>query len=261
MKTNPLRRLALGTLIAALIAVLPVSLPAALAQGPGAASKAEIEAIVKEYLIKNPEIIQEALVELERRQREAEQAAVQKITADKTSPLYVSDHHTVVGNPKGDVTLVEFYDYNCGFCKRGLADIQRILDTDKHVRVVLKEYPILSPGSRDASMVGLALREQFDAGKLWSFHAKLMSQRGAVGKEQALGVARDLGADMGRLDRAMASPKIQAALEESQLLAQALGINGTPSYVVADEVVVGARGYDVLKDRIEAYRRCQKAVC
>jgi len=223
--------------------------------------KAAIEAIVKEYLLKNPEIIQEAMVELQRRQSEAEAQAVKKITGDKTSPLYVSEHHTVVGNPKGDVTLVEFFDFNCGFCKRGLADVEKLLETDKNIRLVLKEFPILAPGSREASVVALALREQFDGQKLWKFHTTLLNTRGTIGKAQALAVAKDLGADMKKLETAMTSPKIQEALDESKLLAEALGINGTPSYIVADDLVVGARGFEALHTRVANYRKCQKAEC
>jgi protein-disulfide isomerase len=244
---------------AALFGALLAVSPAGAQEKP--LDKAGVEAIVKDYILKNPEIIQEALVELERRQKEAEAAAVQRITKDPKSPLYTSEHHTVVGNPNGNVTLVEFFDYNCGYCKRGLADVQKLLDTDKNVRVILKEFPILAPGSRDASIVALALREQFSADKLWTFHAKLMNVRGAIGKEQALGVAKELGADMAKLEAASASPKIAAALEESKLLADALGINGTPSYVVANDLIIGARGYDLLAQHVGNFRKCQKAVC
>jgi protein-disulfide isomerase len=223
--------------------------------------RAGIEAIVREYIVKNPEIVQEALVELERRQKEAEAMAVQKITKDPKSPLYVSEHHTVAGNPNGNVTLVEFFDYNCGYCKRGLADVQKLLDNDKNVRVILKEFPILTPGSRDASIVALALREQFGPDKLWSFHSKLMNTKGSIGKEQALGVAKELGADMAKLEAASASPRIAAALEESKLLADALSINGTPSYIVANDLIIGARGYDLLASHVANFRKCQKATC
>ena len=247
------------TLAAALAAFgLALSAPVA---AQGAPDKAAIEAIVKDYLLKNPEVIQEAMVELERRQRDAEAQAVKKITSDPKSPLYNSPHHTVVGNPNGDVTLVEFFDFNCGFCKKGLADIQKVLETDRNVRVIFKEFPILAPGSRDASVVALGLREQFDKDKLLKFHANLLNTKGSIGKEQALGVARDLGADLKKLEIAMASPGIQLALEESKLLAEALGINGTPSYVVAEDLVIGARGYDQLQKRIAAWRQCKKAEC
>lgn len=247
-------RVAAAAAILGLAALSPVA-------AQNAPDKAAIEAIVKDYLLKNPEVIQEAMVELERRQRDAEAQAVRKITADPKSPLYTSEHHTVVGNPNGDVTLVEFFDFNCGFCKKGLADVQKVIDTDKNVRVILKEFPILSPGSRDASVVALALREQFDKDKLWKFHVNLLNARGSIGKEQALGAAKDLGADMKRLEIAMASPGIQLALEESKLLADALGINGTPSYIVAEELVVGARGFGELQKRVTAWRQCKKAEC
>lgn len=246
-----------GSLAAGLLAAAPL-------QAQNAADKLDksaIESIVKEYLLKNPEIIQEAMVELQRRQSEAEAKAVKRITGDKASPLYVSEHHTVVGNPKGDVTIVEFFDFNCGFCKRGLADVEKLLETDKNIRVIFKEFPILAPGSREASVVALALRDQFDGQKLWKFHATLLNTRGTIGKAQALAVAKDLGADMKKLETAMTSPKIQEALDESKLLAEALGINGTPSYIVAEDLVVGARGFEALQTRVANYRKCQKAEC
>jgi len=249
----------LKALPAAAIGALMLLSPAKAQDKP--LDRAAVEAIVKEYIVKNPEIVQEALVELERRQKEAETAAVQKLTSDPKSRLYVSENHTVAGNPNGNVTLVEFFDYNCGYCKRGLADVQKLIDNDKNVKVILKEFPILSPGSRDASVVALALREQFSPEKLWSFHAKLMNQRGAIGKEQALAVAKELGADSAKLEAAMASPKIAAALEESKLLAEALNISGTPTYIVANDMVVGARGYDLLASHVANFRKCQKAVC
>lgn len=263
-----MRRLPLSArtrMLAAGSFLLLASQGASFAQGtPPAAptlDRGAIESIVKEYLLKHPEVIQEAMVELERRQKEEEQKAIRRITADPQSPLYVSEHHTVVGNPNGDVTVVEFFDFNCGFCKRGLADIQKLLDTDKNVRVVIKEFPILSPGSRDAAIVALALRQQFDKDKLWKFHSNLLNARGNVGREQALAVAKDLGADLKKLEVAMASPAIPLALEESRGLADALGINGTPSYVVAEELIVGARGYDELAKRVQAWRQCKKAEC
>ncbi|OYU49300.1 MAG: disulfide bond formation protein DsbA [Rhizobiales bacterium PAR1] len=249
---NTFRNLATAALLA-----LASLMPAA-AQTP---DKAAIEAVIKDYLLKNPEVIQEAMVELERRQKEAEAAAVKKITADPKSPLYTSEHHTVVGNPNGDVTLVEFFDFNCGFCKKGLADIVKVIETDKNVRVIFKEFPILAPGSRDASIVALALREQFDKDKLLKFHVNLLNAKGSIGKELALGVAKDMGADLKKLEVAMASPGIPLALEESKLLADALGINGTPSYIVAEDLVVGARGYGELQKRIASWRQCKKAEC
>ena len=245
--------------VLALFAAVPLAVTSAAAQT--APDRSAIEAIIKDYLVKNPEVIQEAMVELERRQRDAEAVAVKRLTSDPKSALYTSEHHTIAGNPDGDVTIVEFFDFNCGFCKRGLADLQQMIDNDKKVRIILKEFPILSPGSRDAAVVALALRSQFDREKLWKFHSNLLNTRGSIGKEQALGVAKDLGADMKKLETAMESPKIAAALEESKLLADALSITGTPSYVVAEDLVIGARGYDALTARIANWRKCKKAEC
>ncbi|MGL5445737.1 MAG: DsbA family protein [Rhabdaerophilum sp.] len=224
-------------------------------------TRAEIEAIIREYIVKNPEILQEAAVELERRQAEAQAEAVRKYTADPKSPLYESPHHMVVGNPKGDVTLVEFFDYNCGFCKRGLKDMMRLVETDKNLRVVLKDFPILSAGSRDASAVAFAYKRQATPENYWKFHVNLMGFEGRIGKDEAMGVAKDLGADMKRLEADLAKPGFEAAFEETRNLAGPLGITGTPTYVVAEDVVVGARGYEALATRIANYRKCKKAEC
>lgn len=236
-------------------------LTAPIAPAQTAPDRASIEAIIRDYLLKNPEVLQEAMTELERRQREAESAAIKRITGDAKGKLYISEHQSVVGNPEGDASVVVFFDYNCGYCKRGLADLQKLLDTDKKLRIILKEFPILSPGSRDASVVALALRPQFDKDKLWKFHSALLSTRGQVGKEQALGVAKDLGADMKKLETEMQSPKIALALEESKTLADALNISGTPSYVVAEDLIIGARGYDELARHVASWRKCRKAEC
>jgi protein-disulfide isomerase len=223
--------------------------------------RAAIEKIIREYIVKNPEILQEAAVELERRQAEAEQQARRQVTADPKSPLYTSAHHNVVGNPRGDVTLVEFFDYNCGFCKRGLADMQRIIDTDKNVRIILKDLPILSEGSVEAARIAYAFKQQASPENYWKFHVSLMGQRGRVGKDEALAVAKETGADMKRLEADLAKPGFDAGVEETKQIAAALGINGTPSYVIADDIVVGARGYEALSTRISNVRKCKKAEC
>lgn len=224
-------------------------------------TRAEIEAIIREYIVKNPEILQEAAVELERRQAEAQAASIKQVTADPKSPLYQSPHHMVVGNPNGDVTLVEFFDYNCGFCKRGLGDIKQLVETDKNLRIVLKDLPILSEGSKEAAAIAYALKKQVTPDTYWKFHLALMGQQGRIGKDEALGVAKTVGADMKRLEADLAKPGFEEAVEETKMIAGALGINGTPSYVVAEDIVVGARGYEALATRIANFRKCKKAEC
>jgi protein-disulfide isomerase len=232
-----------------------LALPAIAQQKPNF-TREEIEAIIREYIVKNPEILQEAAVELERRQAEAQAEAVRSVVSNPKSALYESPHHMVIGNPKGDVTLVEFFDYNCGFCKRGLKDMMRLVESDKNLRIVLKDFPILSPGSRDAAAVAYAYKKQASPENYWKFHFTLMGLEGRIGKDEALGVVKDLGGDMKRLEADLAKSDFEAAFEETRSLAGPLGITGTPTYVV-----VGARGYDTLAARIANYRKCKKAEC
>jgi protein-disulfide isomerase len=255
--------MALPLRLAAMSLALGLLASPALAQNAPAKpfTRAEIEAIIREYLVKNPDVLQEAAVELERRQAEAQAASIKQVTADPKSPLYVSPHHMVVGNPNGDVTLVEFFDYNCGFCKRGLGDLKQLVETDKNLRVVLKDLPILSEGSKDAAAVAYALKKQVSAETYWKFHLALMGQQGRIGKDEALAVAKTVGADMKRLDADLAKPGFEEAVDETKMLASALGISGTPSYVVAEDIVVGARGYEALASRVANFRKCKKAEC
>lgn len=240
------------------LAFLPA---AALAAPLTADQKKEVETIIRDYLLKNPELIQETLMELERRQRESEVEARQKITRDPNGPLLASKHSVVLGNPKGDVTMVEFFDYNCGFCKRGLADLQRLVIEDKNLKVIMKDFPILTPGSREAAAVAMSLKQQVKPEKYWEFHVKLMGRTGSIGKAQALEVAKEVGADPAKVEAAMDRPEIAEAIEENRKLADSLGLTGTPSYVIVDDVVVGAVGYDQLKGKIDAFRKCGKAQC
>jgi protein-disulfide isomerase len=250
---------------AALAAMTLVPGPAVLAQAPAAAftetQKNELRELVRDFLVKNPEVIQEAMVELERRQKESERQARLKITQDKSSPLYTARHNVAFGNPNGDVTIVEFFDYNCGFCKRALGDLQKMVAEDKNVRVITKDFPVLGQSSVEAATVALAAKQQLSVEKLWSFHQKLLGLRGQVGRQQALDAAKEAGADMARLQRDMESPAVRAAIEENVQIADLLGLTGTPSYVIGDEIVVGAVGFADLKARVDNVRKCGKAAC
>ncbi len=238
-----------------------VSLPPAAAQDVSAAQKKQFEAVIKDYLLKNPEVVREALVELDRREKEAETQARLKITTDMSGPLYTSPSNVIVGNPKGDVTLVEFFDYNCGYCKKGMPDLQKLVDTDKNVRIVLRDMPILSPGSVEASKIAIALKSQLSPEKFWEFHVKLMTARGTIGEAQALAAARDVGADIDRLSKDVKKPEVIAALEETGKLTEALNITATPTYVLGSEVMIGTADYADLKTRVDSIRKCGKSTC
>ena len=167
-----------------------------------------------------------------------------------------------VGNPQGDVTFVEFFDYNCGYCKRAMTDMLDLIKNDPKLKVVLKEFPVLGEGSVEAAQVAVAVRMQDKTGgkKYLEFHQKLLGSRGQVDKARALAVAKEVGLDMARIEKDMASDEVKAQIEESMKLAEALGLNGTPSYVVGTDVVVGAVGLKTLKEKVNS-ARCGKVTC
>ena len=226
------------------------------------AQRSEIEAIIKDYLLKHPEMIQEAINELERRQ-DAENAEKHKgAIKENAKLLYSSPRQVTLGNPRGNVTFVEFFDYNCGYCKHAMDDMLSLLKTDTNLKVVLKEFPVLGPGSVEAAQVAVAVRMQDPTGKKYlEFHQKLLGGRGQADRAHALAAAKDVGVDMDRLEKDMKSPEVKASLEESMKLAEALGANGTPTYVVGSEIVMGAVGLEALQKKIDTQRKCGESGC
>lgn len=254
--TSSLRFLA----AAAALMILAPSLPAA-AQTISPAQRKEIEAIIKDYLIKNPDVLQEALGEVEKHQAAADAEKKQATVKEHAAALFNSKHQVVLGNPQGDVTLVEFFDYNCGFCKRAMADMLDLLKTDPKLRIVLKEFPVLGEGSVEAARVAVAARMQDASGRKYlDFHQRLLGGRGSVSRAQAVAAAKEAGFDMARLEKDMAADEVKVTLEESFKLADALGLGGTPSYVIGSQVLMGAVGLSNLQEKI-ATARCGKPSC
>ena len=219
-----------------------------------------IGAIVKDYLMQHPEVIRDALQELDRRDQEQAAADKKAALAQYATQLTDSKYQAVIGNPKGDVTLVEFFDYNCGYCKRAHADMKRLMDEDPNLRVVLKEFPVLGPGSVEAAQVAVVVNELAPE-KYQAFFDELLMSRGEVNGARALAVAGDIGLDSAAIKARLDEPRVGEAINESYELAKALGINGTPTYILKDDVVVGAVGYDALKSKIKAVRQCGQTVC
>ena len=220
-----------------------------------------IEQVVHDYLVAHPEVLQEAMAELEKRQQAAEAEKHKDAVKEHAKALFSSPHQVVLGNPDGKVTFVEFFDYNCGFCKRAMTDMLTLLKDDPKLKVVLKEFPVLGPGSLEAAQVAVAVRMQDKTGKKYlEFHQKLLGGRGEANKARALAVAKDVGMDMSRLQKDMESPEVKATLQENFTLAEALGLNGTPSYVIGDKVVVGAVGLPQLQAEVNT-ATCGKATC
>lgn len=224
----------------------------------------EIGDMVKDYLAKHPEVLQQAIIDMMKKRDPALAQApnARPVNSDRSAAiksnselLFNSQRQVVLGNAEGDVTLVEFFDYNCGYCKRALSDTVKLIADDPNLRIVLKEFPILGPGSLEAARIGVAVRMQ-DAGgrKYLSFHEKLLGSRGPANRETALEAAKDAGVDMAQLETDMASDEISRTLDEDRQLGQSLGVNGTPGYVVGNVVVPGAIGAAALMKAIQQAR-------
>ncbi len=234
---------------------------AASAQSFSDTQRGDIEVIIKNYLVTHPEVLEEAMTELNKRQAADEAKKHEASVAENAGTIFNSPRGVVLGNKDGDVTFVEFFDYNCGYCKRAMSDMLDLMKTDPKLKVVLKEFPVLSPGSVEAAQVAVAVRMQDPSGKKYlDFHQKLLGGRGPADKAHALPAAKDAGLDMARLEKDMASPEVKATIDENFKLAEAMGMNGTPSYVIGKDVVVGAIGLDGLKEKI-GLARCGKATC
>jgi protein-disulfide isomerase len=243
------------TIAVAAALVMSAASPLA-AQSFNDSQRGEIEKIVKEYLLAHPEVLQEAMGELEKRQIAAEAEKHKAALKQHGQALFTSTHQVTLGNPQGDVTLVEFFDYNCGYCKRALADMLELLKSDPKLKVVLKEFPVLGEGSTEAAQVAVAVRMQDKSGKKYlDFHQKLLGGRGKADRTHALAVAKDVGMDVARIEKDLQTDEIKTTIEESMTIAEALGLNGTPSYVVGSEVVIGAVGVAALREKVEAARR------
>ncbi|HTR13862.1 MAG TPA: DsbA family protein [Roseiarcus sp.] len=255
-----MRLIAIGVAAALGAAALSAALPVR-ADEFTPAQKQELGKFIHDYLVNNPEVLKEAIEALDKRDKATAEAERQKVVASESGPLFSSQYQATIGNPKASATLVEFFDYNCHYCKGALPDVTKLIKGDPNLKLVLKDFPVLGPGSVEAAKVASAARNQLPGDKFWAFHAKLLAMHGPVGKAEALAVAKDLGLDMDKLAKDMESPEIKTGLEETMRLADALQINGTPTFVVGQDVVVGAVGYDRLKGKIDSVHKCGRAAC
>jgi protein-disulfide isomerase len=247
-------------IFAAVLSLAALSLPARAAEF-NPAQKTEIENIIHSYLLDHPEVLREVSVELDKRQKAEEADLHRRAIEENKQEMFDSSFQAVIGNPKGKITLVEFFDYNCGYCKRALSDLVSLMKAEPELRVVLKDFPVLGPNSVEAAHIASAARKQISGEKFFEFHQKLLSTRGPVGREQALAVAKELGLDMDKLQKDSKDPAIRAGLEDIMKIADQLNLSGTPAYVVGNEAVVGAVGLSELKSKVDAVGKCGKTVC
>ena len=254
----PSFRLLVPALLAFALSAMPM---AASAQSFSDSQRGDIETIVRNYLIAHPEVLEEAMAELNKRQAAAEAEKHEASVAANAETIFNSPRGVLLGNKDGDVTFVEFFDYNCGYCKRAMADMLDLMKSDSKLKVVLKEFPVLGEGSVEAAKGAVAVRMQDPSGKKYlDFHQRLLGGRGPADKARAMAAAKDAGLDTARIEKDLASPEVRATIEENFKLAEAMGMNGTPSYVIGKQIVVGAVGLDSLKEKI-GLARCGKATC
>jgi len=219
--------------------------------------KQAIERIVRDYLVNNPEVLLEVGRELEKRQAEMQVAEHKRIIVENKDKIFASPADFVMGNPNGDITVVEFFDYNCPWCKRAVGELTKLIESDSNVKVVLKEFPIFGENSTFTAKVAMASRVQ---GKYLDFHMALMKER-QVTKDNVFQIAEKVGLDVDKLKADMDKPEFDAAIKQNSAIAQALGIEGTPGYVVDAKVNVGYLALDGLHQMIGAARKEGCQVC
>jgi protein-disulfide isomerase len=223
-----------------------------------AAQRTEIEGIIKSYLIQNPDVIIEVTKELEKRQTALQAEEHKKVIVDKKASIFAAATDFSTGSKaKGSISVVEFFDYNCGWCKKAVEELNKLTAADPSVRIVLKELPIFGENSTVAAKAAMASVRQ---GKYWDFHVALMKEK-QVGKDNVFKIAEKVGLNVDKLKADMADPAFDAALKENSAIAQALGIEGTPGFVVDTKVNVGFVPAEGLKSMIADVRKTGCQVC
>jgi len=213
--------------------------------------RAGLDQAIHDYLMAHPEVVLDAL---KAAQQQADAQATEqsrRVIATKQKELLDSPDDLVQGNPKGDVTLVEFFDYRCPYCKQVEPSLDALLKEDGKLRIVYKEFPILGEASVYATHVALAARKQ---GKYTEFHRAMMATKGDIGDETALNVATSLGLDINKIKADMSAPQIDKLIDANYALADALNIQGTPAIIVGDTLIPGAVDLDTLRKNIAAAR-------
>ena len=239
--------LALG---GALVAAAPT--PGLAAPDLVPAQREAIEGVIHDYLLRNPDVLLEALRAAEEKLNHDADIKAAKVLNDRESEIF-EDHATpVAGNPRGDVTIVEFFDYRCPYCKQVLPSLQELLKEDQNLRFLYKELPVLGPQSVTAAHAALAAQRQ---GKYEAFHNAMMATKGQITDDTVYKVARSVGLDVDQLKQDMSAPEIEQALKANLALADALNIHGTPGFIIGKHIVPGAVDLDALRNMIADARK------
>jgi protein-disulfide isomerase len=211
-----------------------------------------IEGVIRDYLIQNPDILIEALRGAEDKLNREADAKASKMLSERRKEIFDDPATPVGGNPRGDVTIVEFFDYRCPYCKQVLPALQTLLKEDRNLRFIYKEMPVLGSASVTAARVALAAHRQ---GKYEAFHNAMMGTKGQITEETIFKIAGSTGLDVDRLKQDMAAPEIDRAIKSNLALAEALNIRGTPGFIIGNQIVPGALDLETLKDMIADARK------
>ncbi len=246
--------IAIGVFLAARTTV-PLSPTASASALPAATTTIDRTALgkaIREYLLANPEVLVEAMQEYERKQDSQRDAAAVKAIKENRQELTSDPDSPIAGNPNGDVTIVEFSDYQCPYCKRSHPAVNSVLSSDGKVKLVYKDLPILGKPSKIAAVAALASVKQ---GKHLTFQNALMEFNGKLDSDRIFEIAASVGLDVEKLKKDMEDPKIEKIIERNMALASALGVRGTPAFVIGDQFVPGAVDADTLKQLIAEARK------
>jgi protein-disulfide isomerase len=217
-----------------------------------------LDPMIENYLLGNPRILQRMTEALDKQNKADQALHDRQAIAENKAKIFDDPDNVVLGNPNGDVTLVEMFDYNCGYCRGALPDLAQLLSQDKNLKVELKQFPILSMGSVDAARVAVQVSK---SGKdYWTFHEALYTARGEVDADTALNEAKAMGLDPVKLKADMQSADVSNALQKSYDLARTLNVTGTPTYIIGDTIIPGAVPIEQLEQAIANMRACGSAV-
>ncbi len=219
-----------------------------------------LNALVEDYLMGDPSILERMTAKLSAAKKVAQREAQAKLIAANYAAIYDDAGNVILGNPDGDVTLVEMFDYNCTYCRQAVPDMAALIAEDPNLKVILKEFPILSDGSVEAAKVAILVAEDQKL-DYWAFHQKLFSTRGQVDAGAALAAAEAVGGNRVTMMIDMNSARAANALKSSYTLAEALDVTGTPTYIIGDELIPGAIGLEVLRTKIANVRKCGSTLC
>jgi len=220
----------------------------------GGADEEGTKKIVEKWVQDNPEKIIASLQGMQKKQASATAQDAKKVIATSKEQLYNDKNSGIAGNPEGDVAVVEFFDYSCHYCKNVFPDVKKLIENDKGVKLVLKEFPILGPDSEKAAKAAIAVLK-LNSSKYFAYHGALMMIQGAKSEEVLLDQAKKLGLNPAKVKEEMEKPEVEQIIAANRALGSSIGVRGTPGFIIGDELIPGALPYDQLKQKVDEIRK------